>query len=103
MICPNRTRHKRMGRGGGTPGCRGTLMVLMTVPVMLPLARWPRGGHGGLPPFDGAVPAKRRRHGYRLRPAELAMAYQDGDVVCSACGWSLRKLMSGLKTRRPLR
>jgi hypothetical protein len=99
MLCPNRTRKRRLGHGGGTPGCRGKLAVILTAPVMLPLARWPRGG-AGMPPFESALPARARRRGVRIRPSELALAYQGADIVCQSCQWSLRKLLAGLKTRR---
>jgi hypothetical protein len=96
--CPNRRRHRRLAHGGGTLECSGRLEVVLSVPVILPLKsmRAP-----SVP--EKALPARTLRSGIRIPAATLRAAFEDPtlrDIVCSKCGWSLRKATSILRGRR---
>lgn len=98
LTCPNRRCKKRPGRGGGAPRCDGRLELVALVAVAIPCVRigqrWPT--------FDSSAPSGPRRRGLKLSPAELQAASQEktADVRCSRCGWSLRTLLKGCKSRR---
>ena len=98
ITCPNRTRKKRLGPGGGALGCRGRLEVHVPAAVIVPLKSWGRG-RDILPRFEDAFPARVRKRGVRIRPETIHASYtrQAGaDVRCSACGWSLNRMVDGL-------
>lgn len=96
--CPNRKRHRRIAHGGGSLECSGHLEVHIAVPVVLPMKsmRAP-----GVP--ERSLPLRVLRSGLRVPAATLRAAFEDPalrDVVCSRCGWSLRKATSVLRARR---
>lgn len=96
--CPNRSRHKRLSPAGGSPACQGTLEVVLSVPVVLPLKsmRDPSSP-------EKALPVRVLRSGVKIPAATLRAAFEDPalrDVVCSKCGWSLRRATGALRARR---
>jgi hypothetical protein len=95
--CPNRTRTKRLTPAGGTLGCRGALQVVLTVPVVLKCKslRMPHSP-------EATLPRKVFGRSVRIPSGALLEAFASkvtSDIVCSSCGWSYRRLMSGLKRK----
>lgn len=94
-ICPNRTRKKRIGPGGGRVGCRGRLELILSVPLVLPVKGIPKVNTDS---FRSMAHWQARTSGVRIKPDTLAKAYIAGrDIRCSECGWSLVKMERGVK------
>ncbi len=96
--CPNRTRTKRLTPAGGTLQCRGQLQVVLTVPVVLNCKSLRR-------PYSPETTLPRRALGKSVRVPSTALleafaSKVTSDIRCSACGWSYRRLMSGLAAKR---
>lgn len=97
--CPNRTRKKRLGPGGGSVSCSGRLVVRLLVPVEIPL----KGkGNGPPPTFEEAIPVRYQRHGIRIRPPTLVAAYYATqgakmDLACDSCDWSYNRVLEALR------
>lgn len=96
VMCPNRNRTKRLTRGGGKPGCQGRLEVVLTVPVVLSCKslRTPHDPERTLP--------RRALKGVRVPGGALLEAFHSrstSDIRCPSCGWSYRKLQSGLSPK----
>lgn len=93
--CPNARIKRRVGRGGGSPGCTGRLEAVMLVAVAVPFKRWTRGGWQR---FEDSVPARVTKHGVRVAPETLRAAKRD--VACPKCGWSMERATAALKRKR---
>lgn len=101
-LCPNRSRRVRVGPGGGAPGCRGNVQVILLVAVSTPLKSWAKGPQRQ--DFDISLTARTKRSGVRLSPADLAAAFALGqwDIRCDTCDWSYKKVINRARalTRR---
>ena len=104
MRCPNASRKKRLGPGGGTPGCRGKLEIVVVTTVTIPLKGWGGRARLDLPSWTDAVPKRIQRSGVRVRPGQLVEAYcargkgaHLADVRCASCAWSLRRMFDSLQ------
>ncbi len=91
MNCPNRRRKKRPQNGVGTPGCQGTLRLILQVPLDLPVKRMPHG-LGALDLWEESVYQKVRDRGIRIAPREVLGGLQTGrwNMVCTSCKWALK-------------
>ena len=95
--CPNRNR-KRVGLGGGQPGCMGRVELVVSVPVVLACKRLPRGADGA-----NTLMTHRARHsGVRVAGDVLKRLVDAGkyDTVCDQCGWSLNRAVTKACTTR---
>lgn len=95
--CPNWTRKKRLGPGGGQTACRGTLTVALKVSVALPCKSMRN-------PMNPSETLRRNvlRRGVRLSAADVVAAYSSPlsrDIVCGTCGWSLARLQASCRAR----
>lgn len=101
IACPNRRRSARVHRGGGSLACRGHLVVVLAVPVVLPLRSLGRWRSGPLPEWEDVARARVQRHGLRVPAAQLREAYTTGaaDLRCDSCAWSARRLLAAAKPR----
>lgn len=67
----------------------------MVVPLMLPAKAIPKGADRAEKVLSARVLAK----GVRIDGRTVYEAYRKRDIVCSACGWSLRAVEQGLRRR----
>lgn len=99
ISCLNRRRGKRTiptPDRGGVPYCRGHLVVVLTVPVIVTLKSW----RDERP--ETMLPARLLRSGVRVRPELVVAALRSSsthDVRCSTCAYSRNSAKAALRLR----
>lgn len=96
--CPNRNR-KTTSAGGGRPGCRGVVEIVVSVPVVLTCKRLPKLTDG----FKDLVKTSVQKHGVRVSPDAIRKQIDQEryDVQCPECGWSLQAAIKKCQHIRP--